>query len=164
MNKEEIIKAKKELNEYKYNKILIQYKIKDLEQKKATINKLTSTYNNSIGSSSNKIQDKFAEDLVGLLDIQKEIEEEAEKLKEKNKKVENKINSIEQPYRNILYFRYIKGKSLTDISNIIGKHYDYTRKLHTRALIKYLEICYIWNLENLLKNFKLVHKKTGQDR
>ena len=74
MNKEEIIKAKKELKEYKYNKILIQYKIKDLEQKKLTINKLTSTYNNSIGSSSNKIQDKFAEDLVELLDIQKEIE------------------------------------------------------------------------------------------
>ena len=38
MNKEEIIKDKKELNEYKYNKILIQYKIKDLEQKKETIN------------------------------------------------------------------------------------------------------------------------------
>lgn len=143
MNKEEIIKAKKELKEYKYNKILIQYKIKDLEQKKLTINKLTSTYNNSIGPSSNKIQDKFAEDLVELLDIQKEIEEEVENLKEKNKKVENKINSIEQPYRNILYFRYIKGKSLTDISNIIGKHYDYTRKLHKKALIKYLEICYI---------------------
>lgn len=143
MNKEEIIKAKKELKEYKYNKILIQYKIKDLEQKKLTINKLTSTYNNSIGFSSNKIQDKFAEDLVELLDSQKEIEEEVENLKEKNKKVENKINSIEQPYRNILYFRYIKGKSLTDISNIIGKHYDYTRKLHKKALIKYLEICYI---------------------
>lgn len=140
MNKEAIMKAKKELKEYKYNKILIQYRIKDLEQKKSTISKLTSTYNTSIGSS-NKIQDKFAEDLVELLDIQREIEEEVENLKEKNKKVENKINSIEQPYRNILYFRYIKEKSLTDISNIIGKHYDYTRKLHKKALIKYLEIC-----------------------
>ena len=36
----------------------------------------------------------------------------------------NKIDKIEQPYRNILYFRYIRGYNLTEVSNEIDEEYD----------------------------------------
>ena len=55
-------------------------------------------------------------------------------------KIENKIDKIEQPYKNILYFRYIKGYNLTEVSGEIEEEYDYTRKLHGIALIKYTKI------------------------
>lgn len=141
MSKEEIMKSKKELKEYKYNEFLIRSKIEDLNEKKERINKLTASYDKTIVGSS-KIQDKFADELAEILDTQKEIENDIEKLKEKKKKIENKINSIEQPYKNILYFRYIKGDSFSEVSDNIEKNYDYTRKLHRKALIKYGEIKY----------------------
>ena len=139
MIKEEIIKSKKELKGYKYNQTLIQSKIEDLKRKKEKINKLTSSYEGSI-KGSKEIQDKFADDLAEVLDITKEIDNDIKKLKEEKEKIEKKIDSIEQPYKNILYFRYIKGDSLTEVSNNIEKNYDYTRKLHRKALIKYGEI------------------------
>lgn len=74
------------------------------------------------------------------MDSSKEIEEYIGSLKEKQIKIENKIDKLNQPYKNILYFRYIKGCSLTEVSNIIEKEYDYTRKLHKRAIIKYAQI------------------------
>ena len=61
-------------------------------------------------------------------------------LKEKQILIENKIDKIGQPYKNILYFRYIKGYNLTEVSAEINEEYDYTRKLHGIALIKYAKV------------------------
>ena len=41
--------------------------------------------------------------------------------------------------RNVLYFKYIKGLSLTEVAYKIGYDYDYIRKVHGIALIKYKE-------------------------
>lgn len=61
-------------------------------------------------------------------------------LKEKQILIENKIDKLGQPYKNILYFRYIKGYNLTEVSAEINEEYDYTRKLHGKALIKYTKV------------------------
>lgn len=74
------------------------------------------------------------------MDDTNEVEKYIKDLKEKQIIIENKIDKIEQPYRNILYFRYIKGYNLTEVSNEIEEEYDYTRKLHGIALIKYSNI------------------------
>lgn len=83
---------------------------------------------------------KSKKELKGYKYNQTLIQSKIEDLKRKKEKIEKKIDSIEQPYKNILYFRYIKGDSLTEVSNNIEKNYDYTRKLHRKALIKYGEI------------------------
>ncbi len=74
------------------------------------------------------------------MDETKELEDLLSELRKKQLEIENKIDKIEQPYRNILYFRYIRGYNLTEVSNEIDEEYDYTRKLHRLALIKYSEI------------------------
>ena len=67
------------------------------------------------------------------------MEKYLKELKEKQIIIESKIDKIGQPYKNILYFRYIKGYNLTEVSAEIDEEYDYTRKLHGTALIKYIE-------------------------
>lgn len=81
----------------------------------------------------------MAESLAEILDLTNELENNLKELKEKQIKIEQKINKIEQPYKNILYFRYIKGYNLTEVSNEINEEYDYTRKLHGIALLKYVK-------------------------
>lgn len=76
--------------------------------------------------------------LVEILDITKDLEKNLKLLKEKQIQIESKIDKLNQPYKNILYFRYIKGYNLTEVSNEIEEEYDYTRKLHGTALIKYV--------------------------
>lgn len=56
------------------------------------------------------------------------------------KKIEDKIDLLEQPYRNILYYKYIKGLSLTKVANEIGYNYKWTCELHGNALIKYKQL------------------------
>ena len=82
----------------------------------------------------------MAENLVGILDLTKDLEEYLRELKRKQIEIETKIDKLEQPYKNILYFRYIKGYNLTEVSNEIDEEYDYTRKLHGTALIKYAKL------------------------
>lgn len=82
----------------------------------------------------------MAENLVEILDLTKDLERYLQELKSKQIEIETKIDKLEQPYKNILYFRYIKGYNLTEVSNEINEEYDYTRKLHGIALIKYVEI------------------------
>lgn len=82
----------------------------------------------------------MAESLVEILDLTNEVEKDLRELKEKQIKIELKIDQLEQPYKNILYFRYIKGYNLTEVSNEIEEEYDYTRKLHGIALIKYTKV------------------------
>ena len=53
------------------------------------------------------------------------------------KKIEDKIDMLEQPFRNILYFKYIKGLTLTEVANNIHNGYKYTCDLHGQALMKY---------------------------
>lgn len=56
------------------------------------------------------------------------------------KKIEDKIDMLEQPYKNILFYKYIKGLSLTEVAHEIRYDYDYTRKMHGTALIQYKNI------------------------
>lgn len=82
----------------------------------------------------------MAESLAEILDLTNEFEKNLKELKERQINIEQKINKVEQPYKNILYFRYIKGYNLTEVSNEINEEYDYTRKLHGIALIKYAKV------------------------
>ena len=86
------------------------------------------------------MQDNQVESLVKIMDATKELEDLLLELRKKQVEIEDKIDKIEQPYRNILYFRYIRGYNLTEVSNEIEEEYDYTRKLHRVALIKYSKI------------------------
>ncbi len=141
--KEKIQEAKKELNDYIYNKRLIDKKIEDIKERKTLIEKITVELSN-LPHGSKKIQDTQSETLVEVIDLTNSLELYIKELKEKTIIIEQKIDKLEQPFKNILYFKYIKGFNLTEVSNEINKEYDYTRKLHNIAIYKYSRIGVIY--------------------
>lgn len=139
MSKEELNKSKQELKYYIYNKKWIEERLEDIRERRTLLDKITTTLSD-MPKGTQKVQDANIESLVKIMDDTTEIEKYIKDLKERQIKIENKIDKIEQPYRNILYFRYIKGYNLTEVSGEIEEEYDYTRKLHGIALIKYAKI------------------------
>ena len=137
--KEDIERCKRELKDYIYNKKWVEERLEDIKERRSMLDKITTTLSD-MPKGSSKVTDRIMENLVKILDDTKEIEKYVRDLREKQIKIENKIDMLEQPYKNILYFRYIKGYNLTEVSGEIEEEYDYTRKLHGIALIKYAEI------------------------
>lgn len=139
MSKEELNKSKQELKDYIYNKKWIEERLEDIRERRTLLDKITRTLSDT-PKGTPKVQDANIESLVKVMDDTAEIEKYIKDLKVRQIEIENKIDKIEQPYRNILYFKYIKGYNLTEVSGEIEEEYDYTRKLHGIALIKYSKI------------------------
>lgn len=139
MKREDLNKTKQELKDYRYNKKWIEERLEDIKERRSLLSKITNTLSDMPKGSAKTI-DTNIENLVQIMDDTIEIEKYIKDLKEKQIKIENKIDKIEQPYKNILYFRYLKGYNLTEVSGEIEEEYDYTRKLHGIALIKYARI------------------------
>lgn len=133
--------AKKELREYRDNIKYIEEKQNDTEELRARIEKITP---NLTGLPNAKGVDLDKAPLEDSLDRIKEIEKDcSNKLQElllKKYVVENKIEQLGQPYKSILYLRYIRGNTLSKISNEIGYSYDHICKLHGKALKNYAEL------------------------
>ncbi len=139
MTKDQLNKNKQELKDYIYNKKWIEGRLKDIEERRYILDKITTTLSD-MPKGSRQVYDNQAESLVKIIDETNELESLLLELRKRQIEIENKIDKIEQPYRNILYFRYIRGYNLTEVSNEIDEEYDYTRKLHGIALIKYAKL------------------------
>lgn len=142
--KDDINKVKKELKEYIYNKRWIESRLMDIKERRSLLDKITNTLSD-MPKGSSVVYDKQAEVLAGIIDMTNEFEKYLKEIDEKQLIIEKNIDMLEQPYKNILYFKYIKGYNLTEVSNEIEEEYDYTRKLHGIALVKYS------NIKNLKK-------------
>lgn len=134
-----IEEAKQELREYVYNKKWIEEKLIDIKERRTLLDNITSTISDMPRGTA-KVVDKKAEELSKIMDDTNELQKYIENLRNKQFEIENKIDKVEQPYKNILYFRYIRGYNLTEVSNEIEEEYDYTRKLHGIALVKYSKV------------------------
>ena len=134
--KDDVEGSKQELKNYIYDKKWIEEKLEDIKERRDLLDNITITLSD-MPKGSKQIYDKQAESLAQILDLTNDLEKYLMSLKEKQIIIENKIDKLEQPYKNILYFRYIKGYNLTEVSAEINEEYDYTRKLHGIALIKY---------------------------
>ena len=49
-------------------------------------------------------------------------------------KITNKINMVDQPYKNILELRFIEGKKVYEVSVAIDRSYRYTKTLIKKAI------------------------------
>lgn len=76
----------------------------------------------------------MAEKLSRLIDDSNEVMNEILELKDREKRILMQLRQIEQPYRNILYKMYIKGKKLVDIASELGYEYKHICKKHGTAL------------------------------
>lgn len=132
---------RQDLENYKSNKIWLEERIEEVEQRKELLNKLVATYGDSTGGSSN-VNDRIAEDLAKLLDQTSEYMKQLIDMQKKQIDIENKLDELpNKNHRNILYFHYIKGYNLTETSNKVGLEYTYTVRQHGYALNEFDKIC-----------------------
>lgn len=132
---------RQDLIDYREDKKWLEDRLKEVEERKLLLNKLTATYGDSTGGS-NSIQDRIADDLVKLLDMTNDYVGKLVKLQKKLIEIENTIEQMSNKlHRNILYNVYILGNNLTVTSNEINKEYKYTCVLHGRALNEFDKIC-----------------------
>jgi len=130
---------KEELNSYLQNQKLLKEKEKDLEELITRATKIT-TELSDMPKGSPSIQDRMAEYAAMIVQMKDEKYDQLIKMYKTKKKIEDKIDILEQPYRNILYYKYIKGLNLTQVANEIKYNYKWTRELHGNALRKYKEL------------------------
>lgn len=129
---------KKELKEYLDDKRLIEEKENKIETFKTRAEKIT-TEISDMPKGSSPVQDRMAECAAEIVDLEREKYEYMLEIERKNRIIENTIFSLDQPYRNILYFKYVIGDNLTIVANKIKKEYKWTLTLHGKALNKYLK-------------------------
>ena len=137
-----IEEAKKELREYRDNIKYIEEKQNDAEELRVRIENVKSNVITGIPSGKGENLDKtpLENGLDRIKEIEKDCKKKLEELLLKKFIVENKIEQLEQPFKSILFLRYIRGNKLEKISNDLGYSYEHLCRLHGKALAKYAEI------------------------
>ena len=130
--------AKKELYSYLHSKKLEERKLEQIEEQKAKLTKITSILSDMPKGTMD--HDKMSKNIAILLDLISEhikiMTEEEENLI----RITKKINQVEQPYRNILELRFVKGMKVEEVSVELDRDYRYTKKLIKKSIKKYAEI------------------------
>lgn len=133
--------AKKELKEYIFDLEYLEARQEDSERIRTLIEGVTKRLTGlPSGKGANLDKDALAEGIDRLDEIKKDSDKKIIELLVKKFVVESKIERLEQPYKVILFSKYICGNELTDISKKIGYGYKYVCDLHGVALKKYAEL------------------------
>ena len=135
--KEKIQESKKELNEYREDIKYIEGRLEDTEDIKAKVEKVTTIISPTKTNSSNESTDKFADALSKLEELKIDCTKKMKNLLIKKFEIDEKIEKLEQPYRNILFYRYTKGLEWNDVAKVLGYTREYVCDLHGEALYLY---------------------------
>lgn len=138
--KEKIEQSKKELKQYREDIKYIEEKLNDTEELRAKVEKVTTVLSLTKTNSSNDSPDKFADAISKLEELKIDCSDRMKDLLIKKFKIDDKIDMIEQPYKNILFYRYSRGKDWNDVANALGYTRDYACELHGEALYLYSKI------------------------
>ena len=135
-----ITEAKRELNEYRENIKYIEEKLNDAEEVKSKVEKITSVLSLTKTNSSNESPDKFADAISKLEDLKVDCVEKMQELLIKKFEIDKKIELVGDPYKNILFYRYTRGKEWNDVAKELGYTREYVCDLHGDALYYYSKL------------------------
>lgn len=138
--KQKIQEAKTELNEYRDDIKYIEGRLEDTEEVKAKVEKITTTYSETKTNSSSESADKFADALSKLEELKIDCTEKMKELLLNKFRIDDKIEKVEQPYKNILFYRYTRGLDWLEVAKALGYTRDYVCELHGEALYLYSKI------------------------
>ena len=130
--------AKEELLQYKYAREKVQETLEEYQKYKDRAEKMTSIISDMPrgGTSSS---DKVADNAVKMADLSAEYEKRWLEAENKKLEIEKNIDLVEEPYRIILYMKYVQGKKLEEIAYKLNANYTYICEQHGIALKKYEE-------------------------
>ena len=137
---EKIKKAKEELNQYKEDIKYIEEKLNDTEEVKSKVERITTTISFNKTNNTNSNNDKFSNAINRLEELKIDCTKKMQQLLIKKFMIDDKIELLEQPYKNILFFRYTRAKSWRDIAEELGYTESYIYDLHGEALYLYSKL------------------------
>lgn len=138
--KTKIEKCKQELKDYREDIKYIEEKLNDTEEVKGRIEKVTTILSLTKTNGGDTSNDKFADGISRLEELKIDCNDKMQKLLLKKFFLDSKIEKVEQPYRNVLFFRYTRGKSWEEVAKELGYTRDYVCELHGDALYLYSKI------------------------
>lgn len=137
VDKEKIQAVKKELKEYRENVLYIKEKKDDLEEYIALTESITSQLSNN-GTKGSSVSDKIGNNISRLEAIKKDLNEKLEELLTRKFVIDDKIDKLDFPYRDILFLRYSRSNSWREITQKLKYDSDdYVYKQHGYALKLY---------------------------
>lgn len=122
-----ISEARQELRDYQDNCKYLRRKREDIERLRSRLTNATIRLTGIPGAHNNR---SFEEAAIILADVTNEHEGMFADSEQKRLTVERKINQLRQPYRNVLYLRYIRGLGWKEISKEMGYDQDYISRDH----------------------------------
>lgn len=128
--------TREDLRDYKNNQLWIEGRLEYIEEYKTNITNIT-TVLSDMPKGSKEVEDSMAEKVVKLIDTIEELLARVLEENEKQKKILEQLDKVDQPYKLILEKVYIQGKSLVLVANEMNYSYvDICRK-HGIALNKF---------------------------
>lgn len=133
--------AKKELREYRDNIKYIDERQLDAEELKSRILNISAKLSDMPSAKgSNPERAPLEETLDKLKEIEKDCNNKLQELLIKKFVVENKIEQLEQPYKSILFLKYIRGMKLPVIANELNYSIQHIKRMGKNALEKYANL------------------------
>lgn len=123
---------REDLKNYRYNQKWVEEQISKYEEMKERVYNLRQAIDGMP-----KAQNKPNYTLEDLMDKFNEILEIIYKTQEKQNEIIKQLSLLEPLHRNILYLRYIDGKSLEEISTEINYSYYETCRINGNALAEF---------------------------
>ena len=129
-----MIDAKRYLQQIKQCNMRIQIKMEDLEQMRAFTTKVTSTLTD-MSVSGTKNNDKLADAIVRIADLQNDINCEIDRFVDLKKEVSTVIDKVSnEDQHTVLYKRYVLFKTFEKIACEMNMTYRNVCYIHGRAL------------------------------
>lgn len=138
--KQAIAKVKEELRDYRYNIKYIEEKLQDIEETKALAVKVTPKLSPTKTNSKKENNDKIGDSIARLEQLKNISDYKIKKLLMKKFDIDDKIESLGFPYRDILFYRYTRANSWIDIAEKLGYSERWILQLHGEALYLYSKI------------------------
>lgn len=129
--------AKEELLQYKYAREKVEETLEEYQKYKTRAEKMTSIISDMPRGTSNS--DKVADNAIKMADLSVEYEKRWLEAENKKLEIEKNIDLVEEPYRTILYMKYVQEKKLEEIAYKLNANYTYICEQHGIALKKYEE-------------------------
>ena len=131
--------AKEELLKYRFKMKRVEQTLDDYERFKTRAEKMTAIISET-SAHTNRISDKVGDNAIMMAELSKKYEIRWREAEKELNRILELINRLDDPYRDILYYRYIKFYDLKTVGDEVGYSYDRIKHLHGIALLKYKEV------------------------
>lgn len=139
--KNKIKLAKKELNSYKKDDNYIKDKLDDIEETRTLLEKVTATLEPGKTFTTGASKDKFADGISKINELSKKCRKRLQEHIENKIIIDEKIDMLPYPYREVLFYRYTKSMKWLDVADKVNYERDYVcDELHPEALYLYSKL------------------------